>query len=47
MRPITIEEVDLALHDTPEGKSLGPNGFTSDFFHHCLIRKRIQKPDRA
>jgi hypothetical protein len=35
LRPITIEEVDLALQDTPEGKAPGPDGFTTDFFHFC------------
>jgi hypothetical protein len=31
MRPITIEEVDLVLQDTPEGKSPGSDGFTQIF----------------
>jgi len=35
LRPITIEEVDQALRDTPKSKAPGPDGFTSDFFHHC------------
>jgi hypothetical protein len=43
MLPITIEEVDQALHDTPDGKSPGPDGFTMDFFHHCwsMIREEV------
>jgi hypothetical protein len=43
MRPIMIEEVDLALHDTPEGKAPGSDDFTSDFFHHCwpMIREEV------
>jgi hypothetical protein len=35
MRPITQEEVDQSLKDTPLVKSLGPDGFTSNFFHYC------------
>jgi hypothetical protein len=43
LRPITIEEVDQALQDTPKRKAPGPDGFTSDFFHHCwpIIRKEV------
>jgi hypothetical protein len=42
-RPIMIEEVDLALQDTPEGKSPGPDGFTMDFFHFCwpMVREEV------
>jgi len=41
MRPITQEEVDHVVKEIPSGKSPGPNGFTTDFFHHCwdLIRE--------
>ena len=41
--PITIEEVDQALQETPKRKAPRPDGFTSDFFHHCwpLIRKEV------
>jgi hypothetical protein len=41
--PITIEEVDQALQETPKCKAPGPDGFTSDFFHHCwpLIRTEV------
>jgi hypothetical protein len=43
MRPITQEEVDQSLRDTPIGKALGPDGFTPDFFHHCwsIIREDV------
>jgi exonuclease III len=34
-RPITQEEVDQAIRDMPSGKAPGPDGFTTDFFHHC------------
>jgi len=34
MSPITQEEVDQALRDTPLGKTPGLDRFTSDFFHH-------------
>ena len=41
MRPMTQEEVDQATKSMPLGKALGPDGFTTDFFHHCwdLVRK--------
>jgi exonuclease III len=43
IRPITQEEVDQAVKDMPSGKSPGPDGFTTDFFHHCwdIIRKDV------
>lgn len=43
MRPITMEEVDLAMQETSDGKTPGPDGFTSHFFHHCwsLIREEV------
>ena len=41
MRPMTQEEVDQATKSMPLGKAPGPDGFTTDFFHHCwdLVRK--------
>jgi len=41
--PITQEEVDHTVKEIPSGKSPGPNGFTTDFFHHCwnLIREEL------
>jgi len=43
MQPITQEEVDQAVKSMPPGKALGPDGFTTDFFHHCwdLIRTKV------
>jgi hypothetical protein len=43
MRPITQEEVDQAVKYMPSGKAPGPDGFTTDFFHHCwdLIREEV------
>jgi hypothetical protein len=43
MPPITQEEVDQALRDTPVGKSLGPDHFTANFFHHYwdMIREEV------
>jgi hypothetical protein len=40
--PITIEEVDQALQDTPKCKALGPYGFISNFFHHCWLLIRVE-----
>ena len=40
--PITIEEVDQALQDTPRCKAPDPDGFTSDFFHHCWPMIRVE-----
>jgi hypothetical protein len=42
-RPITQEEVDQAVKYMPLGKAPGPDGFTTDFFHHCwdLIKKDV------
>jgi hypothetical protein len=34
-RPISKEEADQAIKDMPPGKSQGPDGFTTNFFHHC------------
>jgi ribonuclease HI len=42
LRPITIEEVDQALQDTPKCKAPGPDGFTNDFFHHCWPMIRVE-----
>jgi hypothetical protein len=42
LRPITIEEVDQALQDTPKCKAPGPDGFTIDFFHHCWPMIRVE-----
>jgi hypothetical protein len=33
--PISPEEVEKAFFDMLKGESLGPNGFTSDFFQAC------------
>ena len=43
LRPITIEEVDQALQETPKCKASGLDSFTSDFFHHCwtMIRTKV------
>jgi exonuclease III len=35
LRPITQTEVDFAALNMPPGKAPGPDGFTTDFFHHC------------
>lgn len=42
LRPIAIEEVVHALQDTPKCKAPGPDGFTSDFFHHCWLIIRVE-----
>jgi hypothetical protein len=45
MRPITQEEVDQAVKAMPPGKAPGPDGFTTDFFHHCwdLIKEEVRQ----
>jgi ABC-type sugar transport system permease subunit len=45
IHPITIEEVDQDMKEMPPGKAPGPNGFTTDFFHHCwpMIREEVWK----
>jgi hypothetical protein len=30
-----LEEVDQAIKEIPTGKSSGPNGFKTNFFHNC------------
>jgi hypothetical protein len=42
-QPITQEEVDQAIKSMPPGKAPGPDGFTTDFFHHCwdLVREEV------
>jgi len=34
-RSITQEEVDQAIKTMPPGKAPDPDGFTTNFFHHC------------
>jgi hypothetical protein len=43
IKPIMIEEVDQALHDTPIGKYLWLDGFTSKIFQHCwtMVREEV------
>jgi hypothetical protein len=43
MRPITQEEVDHVVKGMPLEKAPGPDGFTTDLFHHCwdLIREEV------
>jgi hypothetical protein len=43
MKPITQEEVDQSVQDLPKGKALGPDGFTTDFFHFCwpMLREEV------
>jgi len=42
LQPITIEEVDQALQETPKDKAPSPDGFSSDFFHHCWPLIKIE-----
>jgi hypothetical protein len=43
MRQITQEEVDQVAKAMPAGKAPSPDGFTTDFFHHCwdIVRKDV------
>lgn len=43
MRTITMEEVGQAVMEMPAGKSPGPDGFTTDFFHSCwpIIKQEV------
>ena len=34
IKPVTMQEVEEAINQMALGKSPGPNGFTSNFFHH-------------
>jgi len=34
MHPISLEEVETVVVSMALGKSPGPDGFTTDFFHH-------------
>jgi len=34
LRHINMQEVESAVQQLKKGKALGPDGFTSDFFHH-------------
>jgi len=40
MREISLKEVEKASMDMPKGKSLGPDGFTTEFFHVCWFVKK-------
>lgn len=35
-QPIAMEEVEAAIKQWPNGKSLGPNGYTGEFYKHFL-----------
>jgi exonuclease III len=43
LRPITQTEVDHAVENMPPGKAPGPDGFTTDFFHHCwdMVKEEV------
>lgn len=45
LRPITPLEVESALAQLKDGKPVGPDGFTSNFFHHFwdLIKLEVWK----
>ena len=35
MKPIELEEVEVAVKQMMNDKALGPDGFTTKFFHDC------------
>lgn len=43
LRPVSLQEVETAMGQTKDGKALGPDGFTSNFFHHFwqLIKTEV------
>ena len=43
LRPVSPQEVDLAMKQLKEGKAPGPNGFTTTFFHKFwdLIKEEV------
>ena len=45
LRPISLQEVEAAVAQTKIGKAPGPDGFTSNFFHHFwdLIKLEVWK----
>ena len=36
LRPVSLHEVETAMAQAKDGKAPGPDGFTSNFFHHFL-----------
>jgi len=34
LKPVDLQEVELVVHQLKAGKALGPDGFTSNFFHN-------------
>ena len=36
IQPVSLQEVEEAVNQMVLGKSLGPDGFTSNFFHYFL-----------
>jgi len=45
LRPVDLQEVEEAVHQLKVGKAPGPDGFTSNFFHHFwdLIKMEVWK----
>ena len=43
MQPISMQEVEETVEQMADGTSLGSDGFTIDFFHHCwnLIKNEV------
>ena len=42
-RPVSLQEVEVAVREMANGKALGPNGFTVDFFKACwdIVKEEI------
>ena len=43
LHPVSLQEVEIAMAQSKDGKAPGPDGFTSNFFHHFweLIKTEV------
>ena len=45
LKPVELQEVEEVVNQMVDGKSAGPDGFTTNFFHHLwdLIKDEVWK----